>query len=520
MTLLTMHDFLTMAPHLVLVGGAVAVLISQLILRRARLSTAFYITLLSLLATFGLSLIGLSSVDGRSTLLPAAFGNAESVKAFEGSFIASNLSAMFIALFCVIGLVVAIFMRRLMPENSIHFAENYFLLLIAIAGFAYAITAEDFITLFVAIEMGSLPLIVLAGINRDKPAAGEAAIKYLLSSIFATALILFGMALLYGATGTLRIDDIRKTAYHFSKTDAMRIGWVFVFAGLFFKVSAFRFHAWVADVYEGSLTIISGLMAALVKVGAFAILFKMVLTLADVYRPFVAPGLFIIAALSQLYGSFASLTQTNLKRLFAYSSIAHAGFLLSFANIPSDPSLIGVFKQEAGGGLIVYLFAYSLSVLLAFIAIAMMESDLDHREPITLGNLYLAGKRNRWAKYALTLSTLSLLGMPPLAGFFAKFYTFKYLLFTNQMTLALTVALSSGIGVYAYFRVIQKLYLSDEKDVLEINSEIGLLKSNFFHSLILKISYIALFTFIISFALFVGFVYHKGYEAIQKIMGV
>lgn len=462
---LSWNDLFAMAPHTILILGGLGVLVSQMVLKSGRARIAWQLTVLTLAAAIIIVTVGLKDVKGVTTLLPRAFLGVDPVSAVSSTFRYSAFSANAILLFLALGLVTVLFMRQLMPSLELNFPENYFLILMSVTGYSYAICSEDLITLFVGIELGSLPILVLLGINRKDKATNEAALKYLLLSAFAMAFLLLGIALVYGATGTIKLREIKEIGPHFLKIRVMTLAFTFLFAGFFFKLAAFPLHGYVADVYEGSTSIFTGLLASLSKAAAILILLKIYYGIHDGFRQYLAPVLLVAAIGSILYGSFAALATRNLKRILAYSSIANAGFMLCFFVLPSgtEAGFLGPLKQEAGSALYIYAVTYTFASLLAFGAIAFIERGLPGGTAVTLDTLQGLYRRDRFAAVALGIAILSFMGMPPLAGFMAKFFLFKYLAFANNLPLTATVAAGSAISVYAYIRVLRPVFFSEDE---------------------------------------------------------
>lgn len=459
---IALNELLAMMPQLILVVGGLLVLTSQMLLKQdGRSRTTGTIALATVSVALIVVVAGLSDATGSKTVLPRAFLGTDTVTAINNSFRYSSFSANALVVILSLAAGVLLLMRVVLPKYNIDFAENHFLLLMSVVGYAYALCAEDLITLFVALELGTLPIIVLVGINRESRAANEAAVKYLLLSAFAMAFFLLGIALLYAANSTVRLREIREIPPHFSKTRVMVLAYLFLFAGFLFKLGAVPLHSYIADVYEGCTTVFTGLLASLSKVASVLVFFKVAMSVHDGYRQYLAPILTVAAVASMLYGAFAAIGTRNLKRILAYSSIGHAGYMLCFFVVPAsvDPGAIGTIKQDAGSALYIYAAGYAAASLLAFGAIALMELRSGGPVVVTLDNLHEVNSPR--LSVALGVALLSFMGMPPLAGFFGKFFLFKYLALSGNVVLAAFVGVSSGIAMYAYVRVLRPLFFSD-----------------------------------------------------------
>ncbi|GAB4429687.1 MAG: NADH-quinone oxidoreductase subunit NuoN [Turneriella sp.] len=459
---ITLNELLAMMPQLILVTGGLLVLTSQMLLKRdGRSRTAGAIAMATVIVALIVVVAGLSDATGSKTVLPRAFLGTDTVSAINNTFRYSAFSANALVVILTLAAGVLLLMRVVLPKHNIDFAENHFLVLMSVVGYAYAVCAEDLITLFVALELGTLPIVVLVGINRESRAANEAAVKYLLLSAFAIAFFLLGIALLYAANSTVRLRELREIPPHFSKTRVVVLAYLFMFAGFLFKLGAVPLHIYIADIYEGCTTVFTGLLASLSKVASVLVFFKVAMSVHDGYRQYLAPIITVAAVASMLYGSFAAIGTRNLKRILGYSSIGHAGYMLCFFVVPAvDPGAMGTIKQDAGSALYIYVAGYAAASLLAFGAIALMELRSGNPEVLTLENLQPA-KSGRLVSVALGLSLLSFMGMPPLAGFFGKFFLFKYLALSGNVSLAAVAGLSSAVAMFAYVRVLRPLFFAD-----------------------------------------------------------
>ena len=510
---LQLNDFLSMAPQLILVSGGLCVLVAQMLLKRDRAAVGWQITFVTLIASLIVVLFGLTDASGVATVLPRAFKGTDTVMAMAGMYRYSVFSANAILLLLALALAALLLMRRVLVAAEIHFAENYFFLLMSLAGYGYALCAEDLVTLFVGIELGSLPLLVLVGMNRSDRAANEAAVKYMLLSAFAIAFLLLCIALLYGSNATVKLRELKDLGPHFMKTRVVMLGYTFVFVGFFFKIAAFPMQAYVADVYEGAATIFTGILASVSKAASVLLMLKISLGMHDGYRQYLAPILTVAAVGSMLYGSFASLAGTNLKRILAYSSIGHAGYLICFLIVPAsaDVGIMGILKQDAGSGLFLYVAGYAFAALLAFSTIAYLEISGGQREIMTLSSLANLHKRDPLAAWALAIAVLSFMGMPPLAGFLGKFHLFRYLALSNNLVLAAVAALASAISMFAYIRVLKPIFFAEGENTGPNRLTV------FPVSYGVRFAVMFLIFVVGFFAAFSGFLYNNGIAAIHKI---
>ena len=366
----------------------------------------------------------------------------------------------FFNLLFILSLLTTVIISSDFFKKSNLFRTDYLILLLgALLGFMIIAKANNLITLFIGLELFSISLYILCGfyskakdeevstsLLRRIALSQESALKYLLLGAFASAILLYGLALLYGASGTTNIQDI---ALYLKNNNGVAspmflLGLGFFLVGFCFKLAVVPFHSWAPDVYEGAPTPITALMSFATKGALFAVgIHVLYNSLHDLYQ-YWFPVLYILAALSMLAGSVAALRQKNLKRMLAYSSISHAGFLL----IP-----VVAFSNEANSSLLFYLLVYLLMNMGAFAVIMAIEHDKG-TDDVTFADLRGLYKKHPLLAGTLIVFMLSLAGFPPTAGFIAKFYVFMTAINSGFYLLVVTAAVSSMISVYYYFKVI------------------------------------------------------------------
>lgn len=332
-----------------------------------------------------------------------------------------------------------------------YYGEYYILIQSSVLGMMLMAGAKDLLVIFLGLEIMSVSFYVLAGLNRKRLSANEASLKYFLLGAFATGFIVYGIALIYGSAQTTSLDLI--TAY-FNEliSNSLFIAGVLLFLiGFSFKIAAFPFHMWAPDVYQGSPTTIAGLFSTGGKAAAFSsILITMIAIFTNNAQNIFTPYLAVIAALSMLFGSIVAIAQEDIKRMLAYSSISHAGYLT-----------IGLAagNQDAVAGIIFYLAAYTFMNLGAFGIIALIEGE----EETNLTILSYAGLASRKGFLAalLSLFMFSLAGIPPFAGFFGKYYIFIAAIQSGLTWLAVIGVISSTISVYFYLRIVVLMYFKE-----------------------------------------------------------
>ena len=346
-----------------------------------------------------------------------------------------------------------------------YFGEYYILIQASVLGMMCMAGAKDLFMIFMGLEIMSVCFYALAGLNRKKLNANEASLKYFLLGAFATGFIVYGIALIYGSAQSTSIDVI--TA-HFPilRKNILFLGGALLFLiGFSFKIAAFPFHMWVPDVYEGSATTIAGLFSTGGKAAAFS---AIIAALSAIFRDSVhtfLPYLAVISMLSMIFGSIVAIAQSNIKRMLAYSSIAHAGYML-----------IGLAAGNSEGvaGVIFYLSAYTFMNLGAFGIVSLVEGTGEtNLELISYEGL---ADRSPFIALLLAVFMFALAGLPPFAGFFGKYYVFISAIKSNLTWLAILGVLSSAISVYFYIRVVVLMYFRESQNVFEIkNSNTGLL---------------------------------------------
>lgn len=362
-------------------------------------------------------------------------------------------------------LSVLTLLQSVETKFSEHIGEYFALVLLATVGMMLVVSAEDTLMIFVALELTSLSLYALTAFNKADPDSAEAALKYFLFGSVAAAFALFGLSLLYGATGATALSGIAAALKGKALTPLVTVALVMIVTGFGFKVAAVPFHLWAPDAYQGAPTPVAALIASGSKVAGFFILAKvMMLGFAGLegsgswghYAPGWIPLLAVLAVTSMLLGNLAALAQTNVKRLLAYSAIAHGGYVL-----------LGVLANTPQGvaAIVYYAVTYGLTVVGAFGVVAVIEARTGGCRIVDFAGL---GKRSPVLAAGMLIFLLSLAGIPPLAGFFGKFYVFAAaangakelgLLWTVIVALAM-----STISLYYYLKVLKQIYVLDAPD--------------------------------------------------------
>jgi len=394
-----------------------------------------------------ISLLGLALCGGETVIL---WGSQES--AFGNTLILDNFALFFTQLFLVAAAVTILSSIQYVRDTKIHEGEFYALVLFATVGMVLMAAANDLIVFFLGLETMSIAVYVLTGIWRVSSRASEAAMKYFLMGAFATGFLLYGIALIYGATGSTALNQI--SAYLLEPMSDWPLylvgGGFLLLVGFAFKVGAVPFHFWIPDVYEGAPTPVTGFMAVAVKAAAFAAWARLLMHKLAPFDSDWASPLWALSIVTMTVGNLLAITQSSVKRMLAYSSIAHAGYLL-----------IAVVVGEEWGGmpLLFYLLAYASMTVGAFAVVTSLTDENNARENYT--DFAGLGFRRPFLGMAMSLFMLSLAGFPPLAGFVGKFYIFRSAVLSGHTALAIIGVLNSLLSVVYYLRVIVAMYMEE-----------------------------------------------------------
>jgi NADH-quinone oxidoreductase subunit N len=437
-------DLRPAVPALIVAGAGLAALLAQAFTPRGRKSPAFGIAVFGLVAALvAVAVIG----SGTSRGLGATLGGTLSADAF----------ALFLeGLILLVGIAVVLLSPSYLRENGEDHGEYYALTLFSVVGMLGLVSVTELIGLFVALEIMSVALYALAGFDRRRAESQEAALKYFVTGAFSSAFLLYGVAFLYGLSGSTSFESIAKALCNTCSGTAASnhgialLGLGLLLVGFGFKVASVPFHMWTPDVYEGAPTTVTAFMGAGVKAAAFGALLRVLgeaaPSLAGDWRPAVA----VLALLSMVVGNLGALAQTNLKRMLAFSSIAHAGYLLT-----------GVVGGGAAGAAAVlfYLTGYAAVNLGGFGVIAALARE--GREPLALGDFSGLAARRPALAAGFALFLISLTGIPVSAGFVGKFYLFSAAVNGGYTGLAIVGMIMSAVSAYYYLRVVVAMYMKE-----------------------------------------------------------
>ena len=373
------------------------------------------------------------------------------VTLFSGSFIIDNLSSFMKILTILGGASILLMSKKFLKISKIFLIEYPILILSSILGMLVMISSNDLMVFYIGLELQSLALYVLASFNRDQLKSSESGLKYFVLSALSSGLLLYGCSLIYGFSGSTNFDIISNTVN--SNHYGLTFGIVFILVGLSFKISAVPFHMWAPDVYEGSPTPVTLFFSVVPKIAALTVFIRFL------YVPFInmmdqwQPIIIFLSIASMIFGAIAAIGQKNLKRLIAYSSIGHIGYALAGLSVGTNEGL-----QSS----IVYISIYIVMNLGFFSCLLMMKKNDLYFE--TIEDLSGLSKNHPILSLCFLIVLFSLAGIPPLAGFFAKFYIFKSVIEQSMYFLAIVGLLSTVIAAFYYLRIIKVIYFDEQRE--------------------------------------------------------
>jgi NADH-quinone oxidoreductase subunit N len=375
--------------------------------------------------------------------------------AFHDMFVLDGMAQL--AKICMYILVIALFIysQSYLRAKNIYQGEFYTLTLFALLGMNIMVSACHFLTLYVGLELLSLALYALIALQRDSGRAAEAALKYFVLGALASGLLLYGISLIYGATGTLQLQQVLAASQSSANPWLLKLGVVFIVAGIVFKLGGVPFHMWVPDVYQGAPTAVTALVGTAPKIAAtvfaFRILVYGLLTQWESWREL----LLILGIASLLVGNLAAIMQTNIKRMLGFSTVAHMGFIL----------LALLAGQTGCTAAIYYAITYALMASVAFAILMLLSGrDIEYQNISDLAGL---NQKNAWYAFLMLLAMFSMAGIPPLMGFYAKLAVIKALLASGYLWVSVYAVVMSLIGAFYYLRVVKTIYFDTHNSVAE-----------------------------------------------------
>ena len=423
-----------LAPTLVLIGAAILVLVFDLLPPRQDKT----------------HLAGIALAGVVAALLVTVTRWGRDSRGFRDMVVLDNYALFVDVVLCYATALVILLSIDYLRREGLQSGEYYALVLFSASGMTLMAAANDLVVVFLALELMSLCLYVLAGLFKQRLDSGEASLKYFLLGAFASSFLLYGIALVYGATGSTSFERIAAAAPANARDITFLVGTGLMLVGFGFKISAAPFHMWAPDVYQGAPTSVTALIATGSKAAAFAALIRLFL---GAIRPTPAdwsPLLWALAAVTMTVGNVVAIAQSNLKRMLAYSSIAHAGYMM-----------VGLVSggTAGAGAILYYLFAYTFTTVGTFGVLSLCERAGE--EAVEVGDYAGLGRRHPLLAGMLTLFLLSLVGIPPLAGFVGKFYLFGAAVQGGYLWLAVIAVLNSAVAAYYYLRVIVYMYMRE-----------------------------------------------------------
>ncbi|HNW58567.1 MAG TPA: NADH-quinone oxidoreductase subunit N [bacterium] len=428
------------APQLILLAAALLLLLLPLFWRQVRRELLAALALLGLAAAF-VAVAGL-------------WARPES--GFDGTVTVDRLALAFQGIFLIGGLLTVLISLNRIEDEYLQYGDFFGLLLLAITGMTIMTATQHLLVIFLGLELLSIALYVMVGFRKMRVDATEAALKYFLLGSFATGFLLYGMALIYGATGLLGLQQIGASLAASGGGLMLRAGGLLVLIGFAFKAALVPFHMWTPDVYQGAPTPVTAFMATATKAAAFAVLIRIVF----IAMPFTAFNwnaiLPLLAVLTMTIGNLLAITQNNIKRMLAYSSIAHAGYLL-----------VALSAGNAAGqsAILYYLVVYTLMNAGAFGVLTWFGRN-SREERLTFASYRGLGYRAPFASLAMAVFMFSLAGIPPTGGFLGKFYLFAAAVKAGLIPLAVIAVLNAVMSVFYYTRLVVQLYMREAEEPL------------------------------------------------------
>ncbi|MBS3818423.1 NADH-quinone oxidoreductase subunit N [bacterium] len=436
-----MNSFWALSPLLLVVLAALVVLLLEVFLKK---ETKDYLAYLSSLFLAGCGIILMIFWD-------------KNYSYFDGNFLLDNLALVFSLLLTLATILVILISIKYISLQGANYGEYYALLLFALSGMLIMVSSQSLLIIFLGLEILSISSYSLAGLRRENPESSEAAIKYFLLGSFATAFLVYGLALMYGSTHSLEISSIIRfltTGTHLNLMLLVGLGLIII--GFAFKIALVPFHMWTPDVYQGSPTPVTAFFSVGPKVVGFAVLLRIFHFYWETafHTQTLMTALWVISVLTMVVGNLIALRQTNVKRILAYSSIAHAGYLL-IALIAQDPT-----------SLIFYLAVYLFMNIGAFTAVTSLGRK--GKEYVELNDYSGIGFKYPWIGATFAVFLFSLAGFPPTGGFLAKFFVFASAVRKGFTPLVIIAVIASLISVFYYLRIIVTMYMKEPSPSMQI----------------------------------------------------
>jgi NADH-quinone oxidoreductase subunit N len=447
-----LSDLYTLLPEIFLLIGVSGILLLDLFLSKEQRGVTYALTLIVLVVT---------------SVLPWFFYDADPRVIMSGLVVSDALGAALKSTVCVLIAVGLVYSKNYLLSRGLHRGEYFSLTLFATLGMMVMISSNHFLSLYLGLELLSLSLYAMVALQRDSGRSSEAAIKYFVLGAIASGMLLYGMSMIYGATGHLNIEAIVSSILSgHSDSNLLRLGVVFVIVGIGFKLGAVPFHMWIPDVYQGSPTSVTLLIGTAPKVAAFAFVLRLLaeaLGHPSLHQDW-SQMLTVLAVASLIIGNVVAIAQTNFKRMLAYSTIAHMGFLL-----------VGFMTGSISGysASLFYVLTYVLMALGGFGVILLLSRDGFEAEE--LSDLRGLSQTNPWCAFLLMIILFSMAGIPPTVGFWSKLFVIQSIIDLGYVGLAVTAVMSSLIGAFYYLRVVKIMFFdANESSINTVKYSAGM----------------------------------------------
>jgi NADH-quinone oxidoreductase subunit N len=442
--MLSWNDILVLLPEVYLVVAICVLLLMDAWLKPEQRNITHWVA------------IGITVVTGLLVILGQP---PHAVSAFGGLFIRDG-AAEIIKVFGLLSvLLIMIFARPYLRDRKLHIGEFYSLMLFAVLGLMFLSSAGNLIIVYLGLEMLALAAYSLVAMNRDSPLSSEAAIKFFVLSALASGMLLYGMSMIYGATNTLDLNQLAAAARQANMPTLMEFGLIFLIVGIAFELGAAPFHMWLPDVYDGAPTVITTLIASVSKLAAFALAYRLLSAfvpdhlLTHQWQLMLAA----VSALSVILGNLIAIVQTNIKRMLAYSTIAHMGYLL-MGFVEAGP--------EGYAAALFYAVCYAMMATAAFgVLLALSRKGFECDQVSDLKGL---NKRSPWMAFLMMLAMFSLAGVPPFWGFMAKWYVLQAAINAHMLWLAIIGIVTAIIGLWYYLHVVWVMYFDEPEPGTEL----------------------------------------------------
>ena len=439
-------NLLPAAPEIFVLVMVCAILVIDLFLDEARRHWSYVLTLLTLAVA----------------AVMAFNGGSETHHAFNGMFVQDQMAQLLKIFICIAVAAMLIYARAFTRERALFRGEFFTLTLFATLGMMVMVSASHFLTLYLGLELMSLSLYSLVALSRDSATATEAAMKYFVLGALASGMLLYGLSMIYGATGSLQIAEVASRIAGKQANETLLVfGLVFIVAGLGFKLGTVPFHMWVPDVYQGAPTAVTMLIGSAPELAAFAFVLRILVEAlgAQVLLAQWQGMLILLSVLSMAVGNVTAIAQTSIKRMLAYSTISHMGFML-----------LGLLSGTLNGygAALFYMVAYVLTVIGAFAMVMLLSRqgfDADN-----LDDFKGLNQRNPWYAFIMLLVMFSLAGIPPTVGFYGKLVVFQAVMSAGFLWLAIVAVMFSLIGAFYYLRVVKLMYFDAPQDHAPLTS--------------------------------------------------